>query len=161
MKTRRYLALALAVLMASSCSLIPGTPEHAFRDFQTIETKESYLVGPLCKAGEGVIPLVMVRVKNKELDRRRYAIGFLGTAMTHSPVTVLEPILRDVSESEYIRGDALEAIYLLNEKKGIDLAVEFQQRDDFLGRVSKQIATRQEHKMFRTKARHKICHPTD
>jgi hypothetical protein len=44
---------------------VPGTPEAAFHDFQTNDHKESYLVLPLCIAGDKVVPLVVEKLGTK------------------------------------------------------------------------------------------------
>lgn len=154
--------ILLALFLATSgCYLIPNTPEAAFHEFQTTQHKESYIVLPLCVAGESVVPLVIEKVKQKDLDRRRYAIAFLGTSEGDLPVTVLESIANDVSEEEYFRGNALESLFVLSEKKGKALALTFKYRADFLGTIAKEISVVSNHLQFRQEYRRIICEPND
>lgn len=150
-----------AIIGLSGCFLVAGTPEAAFHDFQTNEHKESYMVLPLCIAGEKVVPLVINRIKDKDLNRRRYAIGFLGTSNSREPVPILEEIVRDESELVYFRGDAIESIFVLDEEMGRKLASEYQDRTDFLGAVAVEITRVKDQAAYRMKYREQVCSPDD
>lgn len=58
------------------------------------------------------------------MQQRRYAIAALGHLEDPSVLPTLENIFKDVSELDYFRCDALEAIALLNPSVGLALAEE-------------------------------------
>lgn len=135
--------------------------EQAFDDFLTVETKESYLVMPLCKAGKTVVPLVAEKIKDKDLEKRTYAISFLGSGDYKEALPTLEMIAKDESEIKGYRANSLESIYLIDESKGKSLAEKYKQRNDYLGEVSREILKKKNYKKFKKETQYEICHPTD
>jgi hypothetical protein len=79
---------------------------------------------------------VIEAVKNPEMEKRRYAIGFLGVARVHEALPVLRTILADNEEEDYFRADALDSIFQISPDEGLSLARQYRERGDFLGRVS-------------------------
>jgi hypothetical protein len=152
---QKFLITAVLLSFVSGCPT-PQTPENAFNEFLTHETKESYLVQPLCNAGEKVVPLVIEKIKDKDLQRRRYAIGFLGSGNYRQALPVLEKILGDESEQDLFRGDALKSIYLIDLNLGKSLSGKYREREDFLGRIAGELLQGR----AGTK-REEICNPTD
>src|SRR5262249_34357032 len=100
---------------------------------------EDMLMDPLILAGDKVVPLVIEAVKNKEMERRRYAIAFLGNGSYKQAIPVLEEILGDASEKDYVRGDALQSIYQIDDALGLHYAQEHQDSLDSLGQRAKDI----------------------
>lgn len=144
--------------------MIPGTPEAAFYEFQTTHHKESYIVLPLCIAGESVVPLVAEKIKSKDLDRRLYAIVFLGTVESKEPIPVLQQIAEDESDNVFFRSNALNSLYMLDEKSGVELATTFKERDDFLGEEAARILNMRDvhdYEKIREAYKTDVCHPTD
>lgn len=141
--------LVATVYVASSCHLVPGTPEAAFYEFQTTQHKESYIVLPLCTAGEMVVPLVTEKVNNKNLDRRGYAIQFLGATNSSLPIDTHERIAKDESDEVYPRGNAVMSLFLLHERRGRAVAEEFSVRTDFLGETARHLITVPNYEEFR------------
>lgn len=97
------------------------------------------LMDPLILAGKKVVPLVIREIKNKEMPRRRYAIGFLGNGSYRQSLPALEEILQDVSEKDYFRGDALKAIYLIEEALGMKYAEKYKESPGLLGDIAKDL----------------------
>ncbi len=129
--------------------------EQAFNEFLTIKTKAPFVVVPLCNAGKKVVPLVIERVKDKNLESRRWAIRFLGSGDYLQAIPVLENIVKDKSEMDYIRGEALYSIYFIDKSLGKRLANSYQNRSDTLGEVANEII--QNKTFFK---REEICNPT-
>ena len=141
--------------------LIPRTAEESFEEFLSLETKESYLTQPLCAAGRKVVPVVIERIKDKNLDRRRYAIGFLGSDDYPEALPVLFRILEDDTETDVFRGDALNAIFLLSRNEGSDLALKYRGRADYLGRVANELIKVQDYDDFKDSRQSERCNPGD
>lgn len=131
----------------------------AIEEFLTIEEAESFMVLPLCKAGEKVIPLLLEKIKDKNMERRRYAIGFLGVYDNRKSIPLLQTILKDEAEKEYFRGDALESLHLLDENLGKDFAIVNERREDFLGKISREILEITNYATYRRERRYSICNP--
>lgn len=149
----------IAILMVSGCYLIPGTPEAAFHDFQTTQHKESWIVAPLCAAGEMVVPLVTEKIKDKNLERRAYAIGFLGTTEGKIPVDTLEKIVMDETETEGSRSGSLKSLFLVDETRGRAAALKFTDRSDYLGKAANELLAVTDHSEF--KKNQSVCVITD
>ena len=66
---------------------------------------------PLRRDGSKVVPLVIRDLPNKKMQRRRYAILFLGEGRYREALPVLEHILLDTTEIYYFRADALMSIF--------------------------------------------------
>lgn len=160
MKRILGLQILMLSLLSSNCADLKS-PEGAINEFLTHETKESFLTLPLCKAGEKVVPLLTEKIKDKNMKRRRYAIGFLGITESRLPVPVLEQIAKDETEDALYRGDALEALYLLDENLGEMLAGNYQNRTDFLGRIAKEILQIKNHAVYKKEQQELICNPKD
>jgi len=156
-----FSVLIFATFGVAGCFVVPGTPEAAFHEFQTTQTKESYIVLPLCSAGEKVVPLVSQRIKDKDLARRRYAIGFLGVYGNSETIPILKSVLADESELVYFRGDALGSLFVLDERSGRLLADTHRARTDYLGEQAKRITVVDDAAAYREEYRRRICEPDD
>ncbi len=116
------------------------TPEEVMEDFyQAKDRAEGMLMDPLIVHAEIVAPTVIEAIKDKNMDKRRYAIGFLGNEKINTALPVLKTILENEEEKDYFRVDALESIYLINKAKGIELAKTYSKDDGFLGKTANEI----------------------
>ena len=93
---------------------IAASPEQSLKEFYSSQGAEDQLMDPLILAGVSVVPLLLDEVANKEMPRRRYAIGALGNIQDRSALAVLEDILGDTSEKDYFRCDALNALGMID-----------------------------------------------
>jgi len=132
------IAAAYSIILVSTIKL-SQTPEEALQSFYANEGAEDMLSDPLVLAGDKVVPLVINEVRNKQMQRRRYAITFLGNGPYLGAIPVLEEILNDDTEKDYFRGDALLALYRVSKEKGLDYAKKYKDRDDYLGRMCKEV----------------------
>jgi hypothetical protein len=115
------------------------SPEAALAEFYEYNGMEEQLMDPLIRAGDGVVPLVIEKVKDKNMPRRRYAIGFLGNGSYRQALPVLQQILQDTTDEDYFRGDALQSIYQIDEPLGVSYAQRYQGESDYVGRIAKEI----------------------
>lgn len=91
---------------------------------------------PLILNADLVKDRVIKEIKNPTMDKRRYAIGFLGNARVKKALPTLRNILANEQEVTYIRADALESIYQISPDQGRSLAEKYKSRDDFLGKIA-------------------------
>lgn len=94
---------------------------------------------PLILNGDGVVPLVLENVKNKQMPKRRYAIGFLGNGKYRESLPVLEELVANDTEEAFIRGDSLLALYQIDQRIGREMAQKFKDDSSFLGKMAKDI----------------------
>ena len=136
------IAMILPVVVASSWVRLASSPEETLEIFYHNEGPEDTLMDPLILAGHPVVPLVIERVKDKNMPRRRYAIGFLGNGSYTQALPVLETILQDSSEQDYFRSDALHSIYQIDAGLGIKYAQLHRSESNDLGKVSQDLLSR-------------------
>lgn len=117
------------------------TPETALQQFYTPgkDAAEDMLMDPLILAGEPIVPLVIAEIQNKNMPNRRYAIGFLGNGSYCQALPVLEKILNDPSELDYVRADSLEAVYLIDAQLGTSRAAALKNESALLGATAQEI----------------------
>lgn len=119
------LFLLLAVFLYQR---IPSSPEQALSMFYQSAGPEDELMDSLILSGNSVVPLLLQEVQKKEKPRRRYIIGALGNIGDHSAIDTLTSLLKDSSEQDIFRCDALEAITLIDSNIGFNLARQY--KDD-------------------------------
>lgn len=120
--------------------LVPADEARVMDDFMySKERMESQLTVPLKRAGSSILPTVLEAIKKREMPRRRYAIGFIGTERYEPALPVLEDILQDESEIWYFRADALEAIYRIDQGRAIELSQAYVGEQEWLGRFARNI----------------------
>ena len=105
--------MSLILLGVVSCSS-RSSPEEALEDFCKYDGGEETLMDPLILAGDKVVPLVLENIRNKQMPKRRYAIEFLGNGTIRQALPVLEELVKNNTEEDFIRGDALQAIYRIS-----------------------------------------------
>lgn len=115
------------------------SPESWLEDFYSNSSSEEKIIDPLLLAGQKVIPLVLTSIKDKEMKKRRYAIEFLGYSGEKKSLLVLQEIFNDKSEKDYIRGDALEAIYHIAPESGKKIAHNYSYEEEYISMVAKEI----------------------
>jgi len=103
-------------------------PENSFRI-----VAEETLMDPLIVSGDRVVPLILQEIRNRSMERRVYAIGFLGYGKYVEAIPDLVLILMDGQDSEHARGSALRAIHRISPRLGRRLAAEYSERSDSLG----------------------------
>lgn len=134
---RQAIGLILLTFIVSACTT--KSPQAALEEFYTYDGAEDMLMDPLILAGEDVVPLVIEKIKDKNMPRRRYAIGFLGNGEYRQALPVLQQILQDETEKDYFRGDALQSIYMIDEPLGVELAQQHTGESNFVGWIAKSI----------------------
>jgi len=142
-KIALLLLIPAAILVAWARTEGPlRSPREAFDDFVRAEDRaEDQLTDPLVLAGPRVQPLVLDAVRDRNFKLRRYGIGFLGCAAYRPAAQTLREILRDESEQDYFRADALEALWSIDSNEGRALADAYSRRADILGRAARGIQT--------------------
>ncbi len=111
--------------------------EAVMADFYSSDSVEEMLMDPLILNADIVAPHVIVEIQNKDMPRRRYAIGFLGNEKVESTLPVLRSILNDSTELDVFRADALESIYQIDHVEGKHQAQNFSARQDHLGYIAR------------------------
>jgi HEAT repeat protein len=104
---------------------------------------EAELMTPLIEAGRAMVPAVMEAIDHQDMRLRRYAIGALGHLEDERAVAPLTAILADESEEEYFRGDALVAIYQIDQSEGTELAKKYAGQGDTM-KVSSEAILKKE-----------------
>lgn len=129
-------AILLAVLVVACAS---QSPEAALEKFYSYDGAEDQLMDPLILAGDKVVPLVIEKVKDRNMPKRRYAIAFLGNGSYRQALPILQEILEDKTEKDYFRGDALQSIYRIDEGLGLDLAQQYKSEGGFVGNIANDL----------------------
>jgi hypothetical protein len=75
---------------------------------------EEYLQDPIKEAGYHIGPILTDKIKNKNMELRRYAIGGLGDIKYKPATETLRQILLDTSEQDYVRADAFVVLTKFN-----------------------------------------------
>jgi hypothetical protein len=132
-----FAGLALAALAFRS--FIRPAPEEALRRFHAQlsdgQTAEDQLMCPLVLAGPAACPAIRRDVEDSK-PLRRYAIGALRSLRCRDAIPLLYAILRNESEEDYFRADALEALWLIEESPPEVVAASFANRSDSLGQMA-------------------------
>ena len=141
MKAKPIIAyfLLACIVFSSACSTRSSPEEALQRFYATTDVPEENLMDPLIVAGKSVVPLVLENIRKKEMPRRRYAIAFLGNGAYPEALPILESILKDSTEKDIFRGDALQAICQINNPLCSQYAAQYKAESNFLGDVAKQI----------------------
>jgi len=100
---------------------------------------EPELDDPLIAAGQNMTLPICEAVSNPDIKMRRYAIGALGYIGDPRALPTLEQILLNTEEIYYFRGDAMHAIYQIDNDLGKKYAVNLGHQHEYLTRLSRDI----------------------
>ena len=153
---KKRIAILIVLCVSALCVWIflrsRPTVDGVMADFHKAEGRaEDMLMDPLILHADLVKRRVINDIKNPEMDKRRYAIAFLGNENILEAIPVLETILNTESEKDYFRGDALESIFRIDETKGHQLASKHSARQDYLGRIARGLLDGSHKPYMRTK----------
>jgi len=104
---------------------------------------EPELDDPLIKAGNQMTKSICKAIKHKDMKYRRYAIGALGFIYDSSAIPSLINILKDTTEKDYFRGDALQSIYKTNQKLGEQYSEQYKNSNQQLNIIWKAIKNKE------------------
>jgi hypothetical protein len=141
------LRLSFAALLLFACAEGAWAAEVKYRPggqqfarvwdaFYTDQPHEPELAGPLVAAGPAMTSAICEAVAHKDMMYRRYAIGALGIAGDRRALPTLEKVLKDDSETDYFRGDALQSIFRIDRALGRRFAKQYLNGPDYLARIS-------------------------
>ncbi len=112
--------------------------QEVLADFHAAEGRaEDMLMDPLILNADLVAPAIVMGIKDPDMDKRRYAVAFLGIADIRDALPVLRTILADATEKSTMRGDALESTYRMEREAGLVLARKYTDQDGHLGHVAR------------------------
>src|ERR1700755_102379 len=114
--------------------------EIALNDFYNYSGFTDKITTPLYEGGPAVVPLVIEKVKDKDMPHRLHAISFLQSKAEAIPV--LRQLVGDESEDAYFRKTALWSLFYTDKNSAKKLAEHYRDRNDFLGEYSKCILTK-------------------
>lgn len=121
-------------------TVLRPSPQEALRQFHHPgEVGEDQLTCPLILAGPPACPAILAEVKKRYPTRFRYAIAALGNLRCQNAVSYLESVMHDEKEKDFVRADALEALWLIQEPPPEAFARSLEARPDFLGRTAKEL----------------------
>lgn len=145
MKALTAVGVMLLPIMLLGYLVVPRrSADEALQEFYAHDGPEITQMDPLILAGDEVVPLILEKVKDKNMPKRRYAIAFLGNGRYPQALPVLESILRNDTEEDLYRGDALQAIYLINNDFGSKFARQCQKEKNYLGMICNDLITKRQ-----------------
>ena len=125
------------ILAACQSQTTPPTEDEVMNDFyQAHNRAEDMLMDPLIIHSNIVKSRIIREIKNQDMDKRRYAISFLGNEGIKEALPALQEILNSENEKDYFRADALESIYRIDNSEGIKKATLYSNNNDYLGRIA-------------------------
>lgn len=133
------ICLLLFALLATVVFVWPKpTVDSVMADFfhNDGQRAEDMLMDPLILHADLVTTRVIEEIKDPDMVKRRYAIGFLGIVQATNALPVLGEIVNSDREIDYFRADALESIYRISSIEGLSLAEQYRDRDDYLGHIA-------------------------
>ena len=140
---KRLVVLIIGLAIASPCFAgdvayrVGGKQfTKAWHTFYDLSDHEPAIDDPLIKRGRPMVPAICGAIAHKDMKYRRYAIGALGYIGDRRALPILESILKDSSEIDYFRGDALHSIYLIDRKLGTGYAHQYQHENAYLTLLS-------------------------
>ena len=90
----------------------------AWHEFYFGGSGEGDIEAPLLRVGKTIVPSLCRAVADPNMRRRRYGIGALGWIRDRRAILTLETIYANTSEDPLFRGDALEAIFMIDQNLG-------------------------------------------
>ncbi len=142
---RQKMKLVLLTLLAGSAAMLlhadplpsdtdettpmPGSFDREWRKFYFEADGEGSIIPSLMSGGKRMVPAICEAVSDRKMRMRRYAIGALGHLGDRRAILTLETIYADASEHPLFRGDALEAIFCIDQDLGRRYAKQVLRRD--------------------------------
>lgn len=116
-------AVILIIVYPKNFALLFSDNQQTLKSFLYQDGRaEDEIMDPLIIRGEKIASDVLFLIEDRELPYRRYAISYLGLLKYKDAIPILESMALDASEEFYIRADALEAIYAIDQVRGKGLA---------------------------------------
>ena len=146
-RIRACLLMALGGTLIGAWLALPWlrpSPEQAIRRFHAqlddSDTAEDQLRCPLIRAGSAVCsPLVGEVVRNREAPLRRYAIAALGDLACADAFAPLSGIFQDTTEKDYVRADALVALWNIDRQQSGPLVAEWSALPGVIGTAARRL----------------------
>lgn len=143
-------SLALAALLFSAASARASGEDVDYRTggkrfakvwhaFYDLSDHEPEIDDPLIAAGRPMVPAICEAVAHPDMKYRRYAIGALGYIGDRKAVATLVGLLENASEKAYFRGDALLAIYQIDQPLGTRYARQYRYADKPIAMIAEAI----------------------
>ena len=145
----KTLLLVIAALVALPCWAGEVEYRPGGKSFSSVWDRfykgdhEPELDDPLIAAGPPMTPAIVEAIQHKDMKYRRYAIGALGQIGDKRAIPPLEKLLQDKTEIDYFRGDALQSIYRLDQKRGTVYAERYAGENEYLRMISEAIKKRE------------------
>lgn len=76
------------------------------------------IIENLMSGGAEMVPAICAAVRDRKMQRRRYAISALGSSGDRRAILTLETIYADSTEDPFDRGEALDALYRIDQMLG-------------------------------------------
>lgn len=134
------------LLFATACS--HKSPDAVLEEFYNYHEPDSESLDPLILAGEKVVPLIIEKIQDKYMNRRRLAIDFLGNGEYKQALPVLQKIMQDENEEQHFRQTCLISIFQIDKTVGTEFA-QYYKNDIVLGEISKDILSNKEYLHYR------------
>lgn len=126
----------------------PGKFDRVWHKFYFETDGEASITYNLMEGGRAMVPSICLAIKDRKMDKRRYAIGALGYLRDRRAILALESIYADSTEDFIFRGDALQAIFCIDQRLGRRYARQVLRRnyskDNYLLNVAKEVFARPE-----------------
>jgi uncharacterized lipoprotein NlpE involved in copper resistance len=136
----------LILFVVLGCST--RSPEQILEEFYNYNEPDSESLDPLILAGEKVVPLIIEKIRDRSMQRRRLAIDFLGNGEYEQALPVLIKILNDETEESHFRVAALISIFQIAENLGNEFAQRYK-NDSNLGKTSMDILSNKDYLRYR------------
>ena len=121
-------------------TVLRPSPREALRQFHHPgEVAEDQLICPLVLAGTRACSAILDDVKKRHRPRFRYAMGALGSLHCSNAAPYLQAVMRNEKEEDWVRADALEALWQIEEWPPEDYARTLTGRGDTLGLTSRMV----------------------
>lgn len=128
--------IPLSIILSSGLFMNEQKARRILHEFYTEIVPEVVIGHQLREAGRPIVPYVLREVQKKEMPRRGYAILSLGIISDRRAIPILQRIFEDKSETDYIRGDALRAIWHMDNELGKTLARDYQGESVYIDEIT-------------------------
>lgn len=119
-------------------------PEAVLEEFYNYQEPDSESLDPLILAGNKVVPLIIEKIRDRNMKRRRLAIDFLGNGEYRQALPTLEKIMLDETEERRFRETALISIFRIDKKLGDKFAQQYK-NDGGLGKIAQDILSNKDY----------------